>query len=634
MSEPTAIARAKAPQEIPGYRLEQLIGRGGMGEVYKGVQLSLSRPVAVKLLATELATDPAFVARFEKEAAALAALSHPAIVAIVDRGRTAETCYLVMEFVDGVTLREVITRGLPDWTSAVRLTLQVCQAIEYAHGRGIIHRDLKPENILIDTGVGGVPKVTDFGLAGFIEKDGKPRYNLTQTNMGMGTLDYMAPEQRTDAKNADGRADLYALGVILYELLVGEVPRGSFDPPSVRKPGIDARLDAIVARCLKVLPADRYQTMRELIAALEEVVPISLLRALPAPTALQKVKRSLSRAAGMVWRTATGLVLIAALVLLAADGYRLQRPKLGTWQAIGAAPLVGELKPMGVLDAKGRLEIPANGRRIELGSGTTTLPLLARGRPLTQRSNALVFEGTAGAGRASPEVADLSGDSLTYSAVVTAPEAPEPGPILELLLGAREAGRGGLLLLGDQGTYLALLVSAHRGPAILEWRLGERQGLLVGRSPTTDSPAVLQLSVSADGMLEALVEQDGGHALLKEELPLGAGWKTLFGAPPKPAMGCINAGCEFRSVRYEIRRTPPVIIEPVEVPVITKAVEKPAPVAKKEEPPKEQSRPSKADERPKAKSEEKSKEGKPAVKVVATPAPSKKSASPTPTKKK
>ncbi len=134
-ADATLAARPSAPNLIPGYRLEALIGRGGMGEVYRATQLSLGRTVAIKLLSPELAKDESFVARFDKEAAALAALSHPNIVSILDKGRTPETYFLVMEFIDGSSLREVMASPVLDPGASLRITLQVCRAMEYAHGR-------------------------------------------------------------------------------------------------------------------------------------------------------------------------------------------------------------------------------------------------------------------------------------------------------------------------------------------------------------------------------------------------------------------------------------------------------------------------------------------------------------------
>ncbi|HEX8437932.1 serine/threonine-protein kinase [Archangium sp.] len=252
--------------ELPGYELVRVLGRGGMGEVWLARQISLGRSVAVKVLPPRLAKDPEFVTRFEKEATALAALSHPNIIQIIDRGVAGEHYYFVMEYVEGRSLREVMRELSPP--EALRLALQVARAIECAHDKGIIHRDLKPENILLD-GRGHV-KVADFGLAGIRQPDS--RLQLTATSVAMGTLNYMAPEQRRDAKNVDGRADLFSFGVVLYELLTGELPVGRFKLPSERVPGLDARLDAVVARLLENAPEARYARAAEVCQALEGLV--------------------------------------------------------------------------------------------------------------------------------------------------------------------------------------------------------------------------------------------------------------------------------------------------------------------------------------------------------------------------
>ena len=177
-----------------------------------------------------------------------------------------------MEFVEGPSLREVMRSPLFDVPTALRIFNEVARAIDYAHRRNVIHRDLKPENILLDEQAGGIAKVGDFGLAAFVE-DEPTRFNLTQTHMAMGTLAYMAPEQRLDAKSADGRADLYSLGVLLYEMLTGQTPVGTFEPASVLKPGLDPRLDAVIARCLRPDPKDRFASVAALLEMLEPLLP-------------------------------------------------------------------------------------------------------------------------------------------------------------------------------------------------------------------------------------------------------------------------------------------------------------------------------------------------------------------------
>jgi len=266
--------------QIPGYELLDLLGRGGMGEVWRARQVSLGRTVAIKVLPVRLAKDPEFVARFDKEATALAALSHPNIIQIFDRGVAGENYFFAMEYVRGRSLREVMGNGRLAPQEAMKIIAQICRAIDYAHDQNIIHRDLKPENILLDER--GNVKVADFGLAGIKSAEGKSG-NLTATAVAMGTLNYMAPEQRRDAKSVDGRADLYSLGVMLYELLTGELPIGRFKLPSERDPALDVRVDRIVCRTLETDPDARYPRASMVGAELEALLGSSSLSAVPGP---------------------------------------------------------------------------------------------------------------------------------------------------------------------------------------------------------------------------------------------------------------------------------------------------------------------------------------------------------------
>ncbi|MCP3138101.1 serine/threonine-protein kinase [Pyxidicoccus xibeiensis] len=313
----TFVAGAKV--DLPGFELMEMLGRGGMGEVWLARQQSLGRTVAVKLLPPQLAKDPEFVTRFEKEATALAALNHPHIIQIIDRGVAGEHYYFVMEYVEGRSLREAMAAGLTP-EKGLKILLSVARAIECAHDKGIIHRDLKPENILLD-GRGHV-KVADFGLAGISGPES--RLQLTATAVAMGTLNYMAPEQRRDAKNVDGRADLFSLGVMLYEVLTGELPLGRFKLPSAKVPGLDPRVDGVVERLLETEPAARYARTGELCTALEAMISTSSApgmslgevdtRLLPANA---RPASGLSRQVKLGWRKVrTGLSVVGGLALL------------------------------------------------------------------------------------------------------------------------------------------------------------------------------------------------------------------------------------------------------------------------------------------------------------------------------
>ncbi|MFN0063416.1 MAG: serine/threonine-protein kinase, partial [Myxococcaceae bacterium] len=304
---PTYVAKPVPSLEIPGYVFRELLGRGGMGEVWRAEQQSLGRMVAVKVLPPQSAKDPEFVARFAKEAAALAALSHPNIVQIIDRGMVGEHYYFVMEYVSGKSLREAMAKGPLAPHEATKVAAQICRAMESAHEHHIVHRDLKPENILLDEK--GHLKVADFGLAGFRAPD--VDHGLTGTAVAMGTLHYMAPEQRRDAARVDGRADLYSLGVVLYEMLTGELPIGRFKLPSERVPGIDTRLDALVSRALEPDPEQRFSSA----ALMGETLERLLAEASAGPSRWISSVRPAGRApwrVPLVWGTGV-LVLLASL---------------------------------------------------------------------------------------------------------------------------------------------------------------------------------------------------------------------------------------------------------------------------------------------------------------------------------
>ncbi len=260
-----------------GMEVLEVIGQGGMGVVYKARQIDLDRAVALKVLSPRLAAaDPEFPRRFAREAQALAALDHPNIVRVHEMGREADLCYLGMEHVDGVNLRELLVQKKLPPEQALRIVPQLCDALEYAHSRGVIHRDIKPENIILSRS--GAAKVADFGLAKIIRRDETVPSTLTQTNVIMGTADYMAPEQRDSMKGADHRADIYSLGVVLYEILTGELPVGRFDPPS-RRARLDARVDDIVLKAIERDPERRYQRASHMGRDLDQVASSS-----PAPS--------------------------------------------------------------------------------------------------------------------------------------------------------------------------------------------------------------------------------------------------------------------------------------------------------------------------------------------------------------
>ena len=306
-AERTWGATPPEPKELgklfPKLEVLELLGRGGMGAVYKARQPSLDRLVALKILPPESGRDPAFAERFVREARALAKLNHPNIVAVYDFGQTGEYYYFVMEFVDGVNLRQLEQAGKRTPAEALAMIPKICDALQFAHEEGVVHRDIKPENILVDKK--GRVKIADFGLAKILGRE-QTGPTLTNTGAGMGTLRYMAPEQIENAKTVDHRADIYSLGVVFYEMLTGELPLGRFAPPS-QKSQIDVRLDEVVLHTLEKEPARRYQHASEVKTAVESIASSG------APLAAGKPGNWLGHLS--LWTAIAGLVLPILLAI-------------------------------------------------------------------------------------------------------------------------------------------------------------------------------------------------------------------------------------------------------------------------------------------------------------------------------
>ena len=259
---------------FPQLEIEQLLGCGGMGAVYKARQTSLDRTVALKVLPPDPDRDPAFAERFTREARALAKLSHPNVVMVFEFGEAGQFYYLVMEYVDGVDLRCTIRGGTLPPREALTIVPQICEALQYAHDNGVVHRDIKPENILL--GKDGRVKIADFGLAKLLVPTSE-QMALTGTQQVMGTPHYMAPEQLEKPAEVDHRADIYSLGVVFYELLTGELPLGHFAPPS-QKANVGAGLDSVVMRSLAKEPERRYQHASDVKSAVEACSPYEQAR--------------------------------------------------------------------------------------------------------------------------------------------------------------------------------------------------------------------------------------------------------------------------------------------------------------------------------------------------------------------
>jgi|GEM_PF-2229810 len=251
---------------FPHLEVTALIGSGGMGAVFKARQPQLDRFVALKILPTELADQPGFSERFQREAQALAKLSHPHIVTIYDFGHAGGFYFLLMEFIDGVNLRQLLKAKRLTPKEALSIVPPICEALQCAHDHGIVHRDIKPENLLIDRA--GVVKIADFGIAKIIAASSAETAGETTgasssaATLAFGTPDYAAPEQRDASATTDHRADIYSLGVVLYEMLTGERPKEKIEAPSKRVQ-VDVRIDEIVLRALEVKPELRFATATE-----------------------------------------------------------------------------------------------------------------------------------------------------------------------------------------------------------------------------------------------------------------------------------------------------------------------------------------------------------------------------------
>ncbi len=303
----------------------ELVGKGGMGAVYKARQKELDRVVALKILPPGIGNDPAFAGRFAREAKALAKLNHPGIVTIYDFGRADGLYYFLMEFVDGVNLRQLLHAGRVSPREALAIVPQICDALQFAHDQGIVHRDIKPENILLDRR--GRVKVADFGLAKLVaavcdrpDSVGEEQRRsqtaatgeLTAAGKVMGTPNYMAPEQKEHPDAVDNRADIYALGVVFYQMLTGDLPDEKIEPPSA-KVQIDVRLDEIVLRALEKKPEFRYQQVSVLKTQVEAIAP-TLSNQLP----IKNLKKTMQTTSyKTIWiGSAIGIACVALVIAL------------------------------------------------------------------------------------------------------------------------------------------------------------------------------------------------------------------------------------------------------------------------------------------------------------------------------
>jgi serine/threonine protein kinase len=301
---------------LPGYKVLSLIGRGGMGAVYKARQISLDRLVAIKVLPPDGGDgEQDYAERFRIEAQLMARIMHPGMIAVFDFGQMpGGQHYFVMEYMEGTDVAQMLARqGRLEPMHAISITAHVCDALGYAHERGIVHRDIKPANVMVD--VEGRVKVADFGLAKHTIHDAAEALS-TKT---MGTPDYVAPESLITGVTVDGRADLYSLGVMFYEMLTGTVPRGQFAPASQCVPGLDRRLDDVITRAMQRDPGARFSSAGEFRQALNHVLSVPAAKASPPknapyrPAGQPSVRQASSAPAkgGVPW----GMIGLVVLIL-------------------------------------------------------------------------------------------------------------------------------------------------------------------------------------------------------------------------------------------------------------------------------------------------------------------------------
>src|SRR6478752_900711 len=313
------------------YRLEAKLGSGGMSTVYLALDTTLDRQVAVKVMHREMSEQPEQLARFRQEARAVAKISHPNVVSVIDAGEDGGHPYIVFEYVQGETLKQRISRvGALDTQEALAYAIEIARGLSVAHARNMVHRDIKPQNVLIDEE--GRAKLTDFGISRQLEQAG-----MTATGRVLGTTDYVAPEQAM-GHGADPRSDIYSLGVVLYEMLIGQVPchadsqvgvamkHVNEEMPDVqqRRPELSAAAALVVERATTKDPNERYQDVGEMIADLSTALEVEAARAGStsgeATTVLEAVKPAERKLAGgrrRSWLAIGALVLVVIAVLAA-----------------------------------------------------------------------------------------------------------------------------------------------------------------------------------------------------------------------------------------------------------------------------------------------------------------------------
>ena len=479
------------------YEIGAMIGTGGMADVYIAEDLRLHRKVAVKILRSDLARDPAFVARFKKEALAAGGLNNPGIVAVFDSGEDGPNSYIVMELVKGHTLRQVLQSDEEiSQDEAVQIVTEILEALEYSHAEGIIHRDIKPGNIMITES--GKVKVMDFGIARALDDIGA---TMTNTWSVVGTAQYLSPEQAT-GDSADARSDIYSVGCLMYELLVGRPPFIGDTPvsiafqhvsaplpaPSDINPDIDSNLETIIKVALHKNPDDRYQDAGAMLA--------DLRRAVRGEQVTTKIRKTSPRKRIFAFGgIAVALIVIAGSTLLtrshAPVAPSLQVPNVvGLTEAQARALLPNftiniQNGPSSTIP-KGRIsgQVPLADTKVipgssitlteSSGAGNTSVPINLVGLSLADARSALTAVGLSVAQTVSVDSNQAPGTVLGVN--------PSPGSILQ-------AGAGVILQIASGSLQVPNLVGLSEVQAITTLT---QAGFLVRTATAFDSTQPLQ----------------------------------------------------------------------------------------------------------------------------------------------
>ncbi len=483
---------------FPQWEIIRLIGQGGMGFVYQARQPSLDRTVALKILAPELSRDPAFAERFAREARTLGKLHHPNIVTVFQHGTPQPSTpdsqpffYLLMEFVDGVNLRQAMRAGRFTPEQALALVPPICDALQAAHAQGVWHRDIKPENILLDSK--GAVKIADFGIARIV---GDPHrdFTLTMTGGALGSAAYMAPEQHEKPHDVDHRADIYSLGVVIYEMLTGELPLGRFPAPSQRA-AVNARIDEIVFRTLEKERELRQQSAEEVktdVEAVKKPLERSTSRDLSHSTSLPPfVLWSLGLLIGGVALAPSGFYIMLKFRNVGGGAIGILAMVIG-----GLAVLFGLLASLWRLHEIKRGQVPTTGRRALMMFTIPTLAAATIGLIAFSISEAEKF------GWHLPNTFQSKKETSALS-------PNDPGEVMQELLEAARNGNGRVFREGLSGSFRKTIDRQGSGPNdvgdfdkvkyIGVTQLDDNAALIVGESTDASKRRVTFLMIREDG---------------------------------------------------------------------------------------------------------------------------------------